>query len=146
MKKLLTLAVLLAFMLALAPAALAAGGNASKANGATKRARNVKYSLNGVVTAVDAENGTVSVLAKRTNRRARAYRGDVVTLTVTDATRLLRRTVDGDLVTVTLADIVAGDRVTSVGKLDKSDPASPVFTAFRITLRPALGTGTNCGS
>jgi hypothetical protein len=38
----------------------------------------------------------------------------------------------------------AGDRVTSVGALDRSDPAAPVFTALRVTLRPAVDTGTDC--
>ena len=51
---------------------------------------------------------------------------------------------DGELVAITLADFKAGDRVKSVGKLDKTDAAAPVFTASRITLRPAATTGPNC--
>ena len=49
--------------------------------------------------------------SSRCNRRARAYKGDVVTLTVTATTKLYRRTVDGELVAITLADFKAGDRV-----------------------------------
>ena len=167
MRKLIALVSVLALALLVAPAALAgggtcdgtgtgggaggtggAGGGSGAGGGAQTQkqthARNVKYSLNGTVQAADTGASTLSVLVKQSNRRARAYEGAVVTLTLTAKTKLYRRTVDGQLVVVTLADFAAGDRITSVGTLDKTDPAAPLFTAQRITLRPAAGTGTVC--
>jgi hypothetical protein len=155
MRKLIAAVSVLALALLLAPAALAAGGTCdgtgpgggtgSGAGTQTQtRAHNVKYSLNGTVQAADTGASTLTVLVKQSNRRARAYKGQVVTITVTASTKLYQRTVDGELVAITLADFKAGDRVQSVGTLDKTDPAAPVFTAQRITLRPALGTGTTC--
>jgi hypothetical protein len=135
MKKLTVAAVVLALALMLVPVAFAGNGN-----GQGTRAHNVKYSLNGIVQAVDPDAGTISVLVKQSNRHARAYKGDVVSLTVTATTKLYQRTVDGELVAITLADYKADDRVQSIGKLDKTDPAAPVFTALRVTLRPALTT------
>ena len=146
MKKPIILAVILAVALTLAPVALAGGsGNGPGPAGAAACAHNVKYSLNATVRAVDTSAGTLTVLVKQSNRRARAYKGHVVTIAATATTKLYRRTVDGELVVIALADFAAGDRVRSVGTLDKTDPAAPAFTAFRITLRPAVGTGTNCG-
>lgn len=159
MRKLIAAVSVLALALLLAPAALAAGGTCdgtgpgggtgggtgSGAGTQTQtRAHNVKYSLNGAVQAADTGASTITVLVKQSNRRARAYKGQVVTITVTATTKLYQRTVDGELVSITLADFKADDRVQSVGTLDKTDPAAPVFTAQRITLRPALGTGTTC--
>jgi hypothetical protein len=135
MKKLTLAAVVLALALLLVPVAFAANGNGQGA-----RAHNVKYSLNGIVQAVDPDAGTISVLVKQSNRHARAYKGTVVSLTVTTTTKLYQRTVDGELVAITLADYQADDRVQSIGKLDRTDPAAPVFTALRVTLRPALTT------
>ena len=149
MKKLIILAVILALALMLAPAALAAGGgggNGPGPGGAATHAHNVNYSLNGTVQAVDTSASTISVLVKQSNRRARAFKGDVVSITVTDTTKLYRRTVDGELVAITLADFAADDRVQSVGTLDKTDPAAPVFTARRITLRPVVDTARSAAA
>ena len=148
MRKLIVLAMALAVVLTVVPAALAAGGDGNgpgPGTGPGSKARNVTYSLNGTVKAVDADAATIAVLVKSANRRARAYRGDVVTITVTAATKLYQRTVDGELVVITVADFSAGDRVTSVGRLDKTDPAAPVFTAKRVTLRLPVGTCGTCG-
>ena len=145
MKKVLVAAVVVALALMLAPAVFAASGDGHGPGpaGAATHAHNVKYSLNGTVQAADPGAGTLSVLVKQTNRRARAYKGDVVSLVVTADTKLYQRTVDGELVAITLADFKAGDRVQSVGNL-RTSPAAPVFTAFRVTLRPAATTGPNC--
>lgn len=153
MRKLIAAVSVLALALVLAPAALAAGpcdgtgpgGGAGGGSGAQTQthARLAKYSLGGVVKAVDSDASTLSVLVKQANRRARAYKGEVVAITVTATTRLYQRTVDGELVSITLADFEVGDRITSVGKLAKTDPAAPVFTATRVTLRLPLGTCVN---
>ena len=145
MKKLLVAAVVVALALMLAPAVFAADGDGHGPGpaGAANHAHNVKYSLNGTVQAADPGAGTLSVLVKQTNRRARAHKGDVVSLVVTADTKLYQRTVDGELVAITIADFKAGDRVQSVGNL-KTVAAAPVFTVFRVTLRPAATTGPNC--
>jgi hypothetical protein len=148
MRKLIVLAVVLAVALTIVPAAFAGAGDGSGPGpgaGTATQARNVKYSLSGTVQAVDTDASTLSVLVKQANRRARYYRGDVVTVGVTAATRLYQRTVDGELVVIMLADFAAGDRIQSVGKLDKTDPDAPVFTAARVTKRPPAGTCTDCG-
>jgi hypothetical protein len=106
--------------------------------------RGVKYSLNGVVQAADTDASTLSVLVKQSNRKARPYKGKTVTITITATTALYQRTVDGELVVITLADLKSGDRIQSIGTLIKTDPAAPIFTAQRVTLRPALGTSPTC--
>jgi hypothetical protein len=154
MKKLIVTVAVLALALMLAPAAFAGdgtcgGGDCTGTQSQTqthKRAHHPKYSLNGTVQTADTKASTLSVFVRRCDRRARAYKGDVVTVTVTATTRLYRRTVDGELLVITLADFKAGDRITSVGKFDKTDAANPVFTASRITLRPAVGTCTTCSN
>jgi hypothetical protein len=146
MRKLILLALVLAIAMTIAPAVLAASGDGTGPGGAATKAHNVKYSLNGTVQAVSTDASSLSVLVKQTNRRARAYRGDVVTITVTATTKLYQRTADGELVVITLADFAAGDRVTSVGTLDKTDPAAPRFTATRVTLRPPAGSCCACGN
>jgi hypothetical protein len=155
MRRLILALAALAASLTLAPAVLAAGGTCdgtgagggavSGAGTQTQmRAHMARYSLSGTVKAVDTGASTLSVLVRQSNHRARAYKGDVVTISVTATTRLYRRTADGQLVAVALDAFSAGDRITSVGTLDRSAPAAPVFTALRVTLRPAPGTGTNC--
>jgi hypothetical protein len=161
MKRLIVTVAVLALALMLAPAAFAGDGTCDGTGGGSgggdctgthsqtqthKRAHNVKYSLNGTVQTADTKASTLSVFVEQCNRRARAYKGDVVTVTVTATTKLYRRTVDGEFLVITLADFKAGDRITSVGKLDKTDAANPVFTASRITLRPAVGTCTTCSN
>jgi hypothetical protein len=139
-----------------APAALAAAGDcdgsvsgeSTGGGGGTQilaHARLAGYSLSGTVEAVDTDASAISVLIRQSNHRARAYKGDVVTVTVIATTKLYQRTGDGRLVSVTLDDAFGtGGPITSVGALDKSDATAPVFTALRVTLRPATGTRTDC--
>jgi len=132
-KKLIVLAVVIALALVAAPAAFAGNGNG---NGGARKAV-VNYSLSGNVTAVDAENGIVSVTVVKANRAARAYKGKTVELKVAAATLYYERTAEGERVAVTLADISAGDRVTSTGKLTR---ATGAFSAKRITIALPIGT------
>jgi hypothetical protein len=134
-KKLIVLAVVIALALVAAPAAFAGNGTGN-GNGGSKKAV-VNYSLSGNVTAVDAENGIVSVTVVKANRAARAYKGKTVELKVAATTLYYERTADGERVAVTLADISAGDRVTSTGKLTKANGA---FSAKRITIALPIGT------
>lgn len=145
MRKLIVLIAALAVVLAVVPVAVAGNGS-QNGKGPGHEARNVKYSITGTVTAVDTEANTLTVKIRKANRRARAYRGEEVALNVTDATRLYQRTVERTRVTITLADFSVGDRISSVGKLDKSDKTAPVFTAKRITLRLPLCVDCNCAN
>lgn len=131
MRKLIVLAVVVALALMVVPAAFAGNGQAGS------RKTVVNYSLSGNVTAVDADNGIVSVTVVKANKAARAYKGKTVDLKVAATTLYYERTADGERVAVTLADIAAGDRITSTGKLTK---ATGAFSAKRITIALPVGT------
>jgi hypothetical protein len=133
--KLIILTVVIALALVAAPAAFAGNGNGN-GNGGSKKAV-VNYSLSGNVTAVDAENGVVAVTVVKANKAARAYKGKTVELKVSATTLYYERLADGTRVAVTLADISAGDRVTSNGRLTK---ATGAFSAKRITIALPIGT------
>lgn len=139
MKKLLMLIAVVAMALVIVPAAFAGNGN-GQGGGAGSKATVVNYSLSGTVTAVDAEAGAITVTIVKANKAARAYKGKTVTLNVAATTLLNERTADGDLVAATIADFAAGDRVTSTGRLDRTDAAAPIFTAKRVTIALPLGT------
>lgn len=139
MKKLLMLIAVVAMALVVAPAAFAGNGN-GHGGGAGSKATVVNYSLSGTLTAVDAEAGAITVTVVKANRAARTYKGKTVKLNVTTMTLLRERTADGDLVVAALTDFAAGDRVTSAGRLNRSDAAAPVFTAKRVTIALPVGT------
>ncbi len=122
MKKLIVTVAVLALALMLAPAAFAGDGTCDGSGGGDctgtqsqtqthKRAHNVEYSERDRAERPTTAS-TLSVFVKQCNHRTRAYKGDVVTVTVTATTRLYRRTVDGKLLVVTLADFKAGDPIT----------------------------------
>jgi len=133
MRKLIVLAVVVALALLVVPAAFA--GNSNGAGGS--KATVVNYSLSGNVTDVDAADGVVSVTVVKANKAARGYKGQTVDLKVSGTTLYYERTADGERVAVTLADISAGDRITSTGKLTK---AAGTFSAKRITIALPIGT------
>lgn len=131
MRKLIVLAVVVALALLVVPAAFAGNGPGGS------KAAVVNYSLRGNVTAVDADNGIVSVTVVKASKAARGYKGDTVDLKVAATTLCYERTADGERIAVTLPDISAGDRITSTGKLTK---ATGAFSARRITIALPLGT------
>jgi hypothetical protein len=143
MRKLIALAAVVALALVAVPAALAGNGSGTGTGTCTgtgtgqggSRAAVANYSLSGTVTAVD--NGVVTVTVRKANKAARAYKGKTVDLAVTSTTLYYERTVDGERVAVSLADISAGDRITSSGKLVK---ATGAFSAKRITIALPIGT------
>ena len=135
MRKLLALAVIALIALTIAPAALAGNG---PGGGTGPQAGGARYAVNGTVTAVGADSLAVAV--KAGSRTVRKSVGKTVVLTITADTLLYERNADCTFTAITLADIAAGDRITSVGTIDRSDPATPVFNAHRVTLRPPLGT------
>ena len=81
---------------------------------------------------------------KSGNRAVRASVGKTIVLKITADTLLYKRNADRTLVAVTLAAFAAGDRITSVGTVDLTVAASPVFTAYRVTLLPLVGTWPIC--
>jgi hypothetical protein len=146
MRRLIVLAVVAALALLVVPAAFAGNGNrggtcGGGSNGGNgqggAKATTANYSLSGDVTAVDAENGVVTVTVAKANRAARAFVGKSVALKVSATTLFYERTTDGERVTATLSDIATGDRITSAGKLTK---ATSTFAARRITIALPVGT------
>ena len=81
---------------------------------------------------------------KSGNRAVRTAVGKTIVLKITADTLLYKRNADRTLVAVTLAAFAAGDRVTSVGTVNVADAANPVFTAYRVTLLPPVGTCPGC--
>ncbi len=129
--------------LPVAPAAVAGNGS-----GGSEKAV-VDYSPSGNETAVDADNGVVSVSVAKADKAARAYNGETVDLKVATTTLHRGRTADCERVAVTLADITAGDRITSPGKLDKAAGTSAqrrcpssAQAAMPVVANPASATGS----
>jgi hypothetical protein len=157
MRKLLILAVVALAALSIVPAALAGNGpgdgtgsgtcpgtgtGTGPGAGSGSQAGGARYAVNGTVTAIGADSLTITV--KSGNRAVRKSVGNTVVLAITADTLLYERNADRTLVNATLADFAAGDRVTSVGTVDLSVAADPVFTAYRVTLRPPVGTYPGC--
>jgi hypothetical protein len=155
MRKLLIVAVIALVALGIVPAALAGNGHGpgdgtgtgictgtGPGTGSGPQASGTQYSVNGTVTAVGADSLTITV--KSANRVARKYVAKTVVLKITADTLLYERNADCTLVTAVLADFATGDRVTSAGTVDLSVAANPVFTAYRVTLRPLVGTCPGC--
>lgn len=125
MRQLIVPAVVVAPALPVAPAAVAGNGS-----GGSEKAV-VDYSLSGNETAVDADNGVVSVSVVKADKAARAYDGETVDLKVATTTLHHERTADCERVAVTLADITASDRITSSGTFDE---ATGTFSTKGITI------------
>jgi hypothetical protein len=157
MRKLLILAVIALVALGIVPAALAGNGHGhgpgdgtgtgictgtGPGTGSGPQASRTQYSVNGTVTAVGADS--LTIIVKSANRAARKSVAKTVVLKITAETLLYERNADRTLVAVTLADFATGDRVTSAGTVDLSVSANPVFTAYRITLLPPVGTYPDC--
>lgn len=157
MRKLLILAVVALAALSIVPAALAGNGpgdgtgtgtcpgtgtGTGPGAGSGPQARGARYAVSGTVTAIGADSLTITV--KSGNRAVRKSIGKTVVLAITADTLLYKRSADRTRVTATLADFAVGDRMTSVGTVDRSVAADPVFTAYRVTLRPPVGTCPGC--
>jgi hypothetical protein len=155
MRKLLILAVIALVALSIVPAALAGNGpgdgtgtgacpgtGTGPGTGSGPQAGGARYSVNGTVGAVGADS--LSVVVKSGNRAVRAFVGKTVVLTVTADTLLYKRNPDRTLAAVTLAAFAAGDRVTSVGTVDLTVATNAVFTAWRVTQPPPVGTCPGC--
>lgn len=136
-KLIIVLAAVSVLVMAAAPAALAAPGKgkpatAGKGQGTKKRYR--PFTANGLVTAVVSDDsGTYFQMRVWSGGKMRAERGKVVTINVTDKTRIWR--VDGGTRTaIGLADMSPGERVWTAGTFVKTDDGR-TYTAKRVKLK-----------
>jgi hypothetical protein len=112
-------------VLTVAPAAMAGNG---KAHGKSK------FMAKGPVTAVDPDGGTLALTVKTGTKTVRPYRGLDLPVLVAAGAKLRQATPDG-CVNITLADIAPGAKVMVKGRIDRSDPAAPVFVATWVLVK-----------
>lgn len=156
MKKLVIMvAAILALVVAVAPVALAGPGKAKPGQGqgdkvGSKQRASKKFTANGVVRSVAAEDGTFTMKVW-SGGKMRAQRGKLVTIKVVDATKIFR-VVAGERSNVALADVKAGERVWVQGTFVKADDGR-VYTAKRVKLKgtwpfmaKGVVTGTDVGA
>lgn len=134
MRRPLAVVIVLIIVLVAVPLALAGtgGGGGGHAYGKSK------FQLNGRVVSVDADAGTLIVLVKCGSRTAKSFRGLELTLVVDPEARIKDGPASeeaGEAVLLTLADLVAGARVHVGGRIDRTDPANPVFVARKIIVQ-----------
>ena len=86
-----------------------------------------RFAFRGPVTAVDATAGTLSARLDMVTRVLSPFYHSEFGFTVAPNVHVWVMK-GGWPVKAALADVVAGDRVTAQGGVDRSDPAAPVFT------------------
>ena len=84
----------------------------------------------GQVSSVDRTAGTIVVAVTRGTRAVQVDIGSDLTLTAMSAS-VIRTFADGALATVTVADVQAGESIVVAGRIDRSDPTTPVFDIGR---------------
>ena len=122
MKRIIPIVLLVAVALLVVPLAAGAKPGGGQAKG------KAKFNLVGTLTAVDATAGTITVKVKAGTKTVRAWRGAELTMPVDPAARIRLVTADG-VKTVKLADLPTDARVKVRGRIDRTDPKAPVFTA-----------------
>ncbi len=139
MKKLVIMvAAVLALVVAVTPVALAGPGKAKPGQGqgdkvGLKQRASKRFTANGVVRSVAAEDGTFTMKVW-SGGKMRSERGKLVTIkVVADSTKIFR-VVAGERSDVTLADMKAGERVWVQGTFVKTDDGR-VYTAKRVKLK-----------
>lgn len=140
MKRALVFAVVAAFLLALAPAALAAP---NKAQGGKKLGK-VVFTAHGVVKAVDDEAGTLTMRVW-SGSRVRKERGKDIVLNVVSGKTKVWRVILGRAVPTTLADVQPGERIWAKGTFTVDNDGVRTYTATRIRLKatwPFMARGT----
>jgi len=124
------LATVLVLAAAAALLALSVAGPATARDpGAKAKAR--PFACFAVVTAVNAQGGTVTATVKKGNRAVKNCVGKDVTFAVA-ANAVIVKLGDGDPATVSLSAVAVGDRVHLLGKVDLTTPGAPVFTAHLV--------------
>jgi hypothetical protein len=117
--------------LGLATVALAAGGVAQAHPGKHQKTHPVPYLFAGTVVSTQAADttagtpATITIMVKRSNHHGRMFKGQNVTLTLSDATRLWKRGKGA----ATLDDFVAGDRVHAKAWAPRNAGPTDTFTA-----------------
>jgi hypothetical protein len=139
MKKWLAIAAVLVLILAIAPLALAGGGNGhghghGNGHGNGHANGHGKFQLNGTVVSADAATGSLVVTVKCGSKPVKQFRGLDLTLVVAPDARMIDGTGETD-VAITVADLVAGARVHVGGRIDRTDPANPVFVATKVIVQ-----------
>lgn len=138
MKKLVIMvAAVLALVVAVAPVALAGPGKAKPGQGqgdkvGLKQRASKKFTANGVVRSVAAEDGTFTMKVW-SGGKMRSERGKLVTIKTADSTKIFR-VVAGRRSAVQLADMRAGERVWVQGTFVKNDDGRD-YTAKRVKLK-----------
>lgn len=132
MRRPLAVAIVLILVLVAVPLALAGTGGGGHAYGKSK------FQLNGTIVPGDAEDGSLVVLVKSGTRTVKAFRGLELPLVVDPEARIKDGPASeeaGEAVLLTPADLVAGARIHVGGRIDRTDPANPVFVARRIIVQ-----------
>lgn len=130
------LAVVIALIIVLVAVPLALAG--SGAGGGGHAYGKSKFQLNGRVVSADADAGSIVVLVKSGSRTVKAFRTLELPLVVDPEARIKDGPASeeaGEAVLLTLADLVAGARVHVGGRIDRTDPANPVFVARKIIVQ-----------
>jgi len=132
-KRWIVLVLAVALALAVVPLATASNGN-----GGHKGKGKLKFELVGTVSAVNdvSSDTTLTVLVKAGNRPVKAFRHSALELVVAEGARVRIVTAEG-CAAATLAEVRAlwGAKVKVRGRVDRSDPESPVYIAFDIKAR-----------
>lgn len=136
MKKALALVCALVVTLVLVPLAVAGDGNGG---GHGRGHGKNKFQLNGKVVSFDAAGGSLVVIVKSGSKTVKSYRGQELPLVVDPAARVVDSTGDeasGDTdAPGTLDMLVADARVHLGGRIDRTDPANPVFIATKVIIQ-----------
>ena len=134
----LVLAVALA--LAVVPLAAAGNGGGGGGGGRDKGKGKLKFELVGTVSAVVAvsDETTPTVLmveVKACNKPLKAFRGQMLEFDAPGAR--VRIVIAKGCIKGTLADVPVGTRVKARGRVDRTDPANPMYVALDIKAQPA---------
>jgi hypothetical protein len=139
MKRSIAVVCMLVVALVIVPMALAGNGNGHGNLGGHAWAHGkAKFQLNGVVVSADPATGSLVVKVKSGSKTVKQFRGQELTLLVDPEARFVDGTADDSgeaSATLTLADLVAGARVHLGGRIDRTDPANPVFVARKVIVQ-----------
>jgi len=138
MKRSIAVMCMLVVVLVMVPMALAGNGNGNGSGHAWSHGK-AKFQLNGVVVSADPATGALVVKVKCGSKTVKQFRGQELPLLVDPEARYVDGTADDDAdgvpATLTLADLVAGTRVHLGGRIDRTDPVNPVFTARKVIVQ-----------
>ena len=143
MKRSLAVVTVLAVVLIAVPLALAGSGNGGNGGGTGGGGHgcawgHAKFQLNGKIVSVDPVAGSLIVRVKCGSRTVKPFRGLELPLVVAPDARFVDSTADDEsdaAVPPTIADLVADARVHVGGRIDRTDPATPVFVARKIVVQ-----------